>query len=84
MNEERRKELMGRSIYAKGFPKDSILDDLLKFFKEHGEVENVIMRRYTDKTAKKVFFKGSVFATFKTKEEVLIIFMVLYKLIALE
>ncbi|XP_059059316.1 la protein homolog [Achroia grisella] len=69
MNEERRKELMSRTIYAKGFPKDSILDDMLKFFKQFEEVENVLMRRYLDSHTKTRAFKGSVFATFKTKEQ---------------
>ncbi|CAH0726291.1 unnamed protein product, partial [Brenthis ino] len=69
MNEERRKELAARTIYAKGFPKDSNLDDLLKYFKQFDEVENIIMRRYQDRQTKKRLFKGSVFATFKTKEQ---------------
>ncbi|XP_026756947.2 la protein homolog [Galleria mellonella] len=69
MNEERRKELMSRTIYAKGFPKHSVLDDLLKFFKQYEEVENVLMRRYLDSHTKARHFKGSVFATFKTKEQ---------------
>ncbi|XP_038206813.1 la protein homolog [Zerene cesonia] len=69
MNEERRKELTARTIYAKGFPKDSTLDDILQFFKQYDLVENVIMRRYQDKQSKKKLFKGSVFATFKTKEQ---------------
>ncbi|CAH2066011.1 unnamed protein product, partial [Iphiclides podalirius] len=68
MNEERRKELSSRTIYAKGFPKESTLDDLLKFFKEFDDVENIIMRRYQERQTKKRHFKGSVFVTFKTKE----------------
>ncbi|XP_046961656.1 la protein homolog [Vanessa cardui] len=69
MNEERRKELTGRTVYAKGFPKDASLDDILKYFKQFEEVENIIMRRYQDRQTKKRLFKGSVFATFKTKEQ---------------
>ncbi|XP_013181347.1 PREDICTED: la protein homolog [Papilio xuthus] len=69
MNEERRKEMMARTVYAKGFPKDSTLDDLLKFFKDYDGVENIIMRRYQDRQTKKRHFKGSVFLTFKTKEQ---------------
>ncbi|CAH0404606.1 unnamed protein product [Chilo suppressalis] len=69
MNEERRKELLARTVYAKGFPKHASLDDLIKFFKDHEEVENIIMRRYLDRTTKKRLFKGSVFVTFKTKEQ---------------
>lgn len=69
MNEERRKEVVDRSIYAKGFPKDALLDDVLKYFSQFEEVVNVIMRKYPDKAAQKRLFKGSVFATFKTKEQ---------------
>ncbi|CAH2105009.1 unnamed protein product [Euphydryas editha] len=69
MNEERRKELTSRTIYIKGFPKEASLDDILKYFKQFDEVENVIMRRYQDRLSKKRLFKGSVFATFKTKEQ---------------
>ncbi|KAJ2944513.1 hypothetical protein O0L34_g3858 [Tuta absoluta] len=71
MNEERRKELMARTIYAKGFPKDSVLDDILKFFhsqSSQADVENVVMRRYVDRKSKQRLFKGSVFATFKSQE----------------
>ncbi|XP_050685458.1 la protein homolog [Leptidea sinapis] len=69
MNEERRKELSSRTIYAKGFPKDAVLDDILTFFKKFNDVENIIMRRYQDRQTKKKNFKGSVFVTFKTKEQ---------------
>lgn len=70
MNEDRRKELASRTVYAKGFPKDAQLDDLLKFFKQFETVENLIMRRYQDRVTKAKLFKGSVFAMFKTKEQV--------------
>lgn len=76
MNEERRKELQGRTVYAKGLPKDSKLDELLKFFKQHGDVENIVMRKYLDRSKKQRIFKGSVFVTFKNKEQVRNIFFV--------
>ncbi|XP_026325537.1 la protein homolog [Hyposmocoma kahamanoa] len=69
MNEERRKELQGRTVYTKGLPKDSKLDELLKFFKQHGDVENIVMRKYLDRSKKQRIFKGSVFVTFKNKEQ---------------
>ncbi|CAG9567509.1 unnamed protein product [Danaus chrysippus] len=69
MNEERRKELVSRTIYAKGFGKDTSLDDILKYFKQFEEVENIIMRKYQDRKTKERIFKGSVFATFKTKDQ---------------
>ncbi|PZC80276.1 hypothetical protein B5X24_HaOG214975 [Helicoverpa armigera] len=69
MNEERRKELSNRTIYAKGFPKDSTLDELLKHFRQFETVENIIMRKYQDRSSKKRLFKGSIFVTFKTREQ---------------
>ncbi|KAJ8729678.1 hypothetical protein PYW08_001259 [Mythimna loreyi] len=69
MNEERRKELSNRTIYAKGFPKDATLDDLLKHFKKYDQVENIIMRKFQERSSKKRMFKGSVFITFKTREQ---------------
>lgn len=69
MNEERRKELTNRTIYAKGFPKESTLDDLLKHFKQYDHVENIIMRKYQERSTKKRMFKGSAFITFKTREQ---------------
>uniref|UniRef100_T1IUN2 Uncharacterized protein n=1 Tax=Strigamia maritima TaxID=126957 RepID=T1IUN2_STRMM len=53
-----------RSIYAKGFPQDTQLDDILEFFDSHGPIENVFMRRF--RNDKK--FKGSVFTLFKSEE----------------
>lgn len=70
MNEERRKEIGARTIYVKGFPKEASLDEILKYFRQFDDVENIIMRRYLDRQSKKRVFKGSVFATFKTKEQV--------------
>ncbi|KAJ0181598.1 hypothetical protein K1T71_002320 [Dendrolimus kikuchii] len=68
-NEERRKELSKRTIYAKGFTKNASLDEILKFFKQFDEVENIVMRKYQERNTKKRIFKGSVFATFKTREQ---------------
>ncbi|CAL1546719.1 unnamed protein product [Lymnaea stagnalis] len=62
---ERRDEIASRSIYAKGFPLDSTLDDLMAFFEKYGSVENVYLKRdFTKKT-----FKGSVFVVFNQKED---------------
>uniref|UniRef100_A0A069DU10 Putative rna-binding protein la n=1 Tax=Panstrongylus megistus TaxID=65343 RepID=A0A069DU10_9HEMI len=66
MNEDRRKQLMERTVYCKGFPRDSKLNDLLEFFYKHGEIENVAMRSWNDKAANEWKFKGSVFVIFKT------------------
>uniref|UniRef100_A0ABL0DNP6 Uncharacterized protein n=1 Tax=Rhodnius prolixus TaxID=13249 RepID=A0ABL0DNP6_RHOPR len=69
MNEERRKLLMERTVYCKGFPLDSKLNDLLEFFYQYGEIENVAMRSWHDKAANEWKFKGSVFVIFKTEAE---------------
>jgi hypothetical protein len=42
LNEERRQELMSRTVYCKGFPRDgTTLDNLLEFFSSYGSVENI-------------------------------------------
>lgn len=42
MNEERRQELMSRTVYCKGFPRDdTTLDNLLEFFSSYGSIENI-------------------------------------------
>lgn len=71
LNEERRKELMTRTVYVKGFPKDDLsIDICLEFFKKYGTTpEDIILRRYLEKITKKWLFKGSIFATFKTVDQ---------------
>lgn len=70
LSDARRQEIIGRSVYIKGFPKeDTTLDMLLEFLKGFGKIDNVQMRNYHDKVEDKWKFKGSVFVTFPTKEE---------------
>jgi lupus La protein len=57
-------EVKTRTVYIKGFPPETTLDDIMEFLKPHGEIVNVIMRRLKESKA----FKGSIFATFKDKE----------------
>uniref|UniRef100_A0A915PRA1 Uncharacterized protein n=1 Tax=Setaria digitata TaxID=48799 RepID=A0A915PRA1_9BILA len=54
-----------RTVYIKGFGRDTKLDDILSFVKQFGSVENVMMRR--EKSEKRAF-KGSVFVTYKNQE----------------
>lgn len=68
-NEERRKEIMSRTAYVKGFPLNSDIDTLLKYFADFEKVGHVNMRKYLDKPTKTYKFKGSVFVTFDTKEQ---------------
>ncbi|CRL00678.1 CLUMA_CG013938, isoform A [Clunio marinus] len=68
-NETRRKEVQSRTAYAKGFPLDSTLSQLIDYFNNNFEnVEQVIMRKYFCSKEKKHFFKGSVFVTFSKRE----------------
>jgi len=66
-SEEFKKDTEARTVYLKGFPKETTtLDDLIEFF--HGGFENVLnvyMRMYFDKKTKERHFKGSVMVTFK-------------------
>lgn len=62
--EERRQDVSARTVYAKVFPLDSTLDELVAFFESYGPMETVFMRKDAHKD-----FKGSVFATFRTKDD---------------
>ncbi|CAJ0592413.1 unnamed protein product [Cylicocyclus nassatus] len=53
------------TVYMKGFEQNTSLDDIMTFAKKFGQVENVLMRR----TKPDRVFKGSVFITYKTREE---------------
>ncbi|KAL9928400.1 la autoantigen-like [Glossina fuscipes fuscipes] len=68
-NEERRKELMTRTAYVKGFPVDSDMNTLIDYFNAYEKVAHIYMRKYVDKPTKQYKFKGSVFVTFETKEQ---------------
>jgi len=72
--EESRKSLEARTAYAKGYDKENTtLDELLDYFNEtNPAVVSVQMRNYAEnkgKEGKTWHFKGSVFITFKTKED---------------
>lgn len=70
-NEERRKEIFGRTVYVKGFaPEDGTqMSELLEFFEPFEKIVNIVMRKYHDKASKKYLFKGSVFVTFANKDQ---------------
>lgn len=68
-NEETRKDQFERTIYLKGFPVDTTIEQLLDHFKSVETVANVAMRKFHDKASKEYKFKGSVFLTFATKEQ---------------
>ncbi|KAL7740751.1 hypothetical protein ACLKA6_012366 [Drosophila palustris] len=68
-NEERRKEIQERTAYAKGFPLDSQMAEILDFVNAYDKVVNVTMRKHYDKPTKSYKFKGSIFVTFEKKEQ---------------
>ncbi|KAK8767441.1 hypothetical protein V5799_005771 [Amblyomma americanum] len=63
--DKERQKLDEVTVYAKGFPPTTTIDELLEFFGQFGQCINVFMRRFPGNRK----FKGSVFATFTTKEE---------------
>lgn len=69
MNEELRKEIISRTAYVKGFPQELDMQALLEFFKSYPKVVNVVIRKYLDKPSKTHKSKGSVFATFTTRDQ---------------
>lgn len=68
-NEETRKELISRTAYVKGFPLDLELSTIIEYFKDFPKVSHVVIRKYLDKPTKSYKSKGSVFATFSTKDQ---------------
>ncbi|KAH8412648.1 hypothetical protein KR009_003988 [Drosophila setifemur] len=68
-NEERRKEIQERTAYAKGFPLESQMSELLDFCSSYDKVVNLTMRKHYDKPTKSYKFKGSIFLTFETKDQ---------------
>ncbi|XP_046677484.1 LOW QUALITY PROTEIN: la protein homolog [Homalodisca vitripennis] len=68
-SEARRKEILKRSVYVKGFPQEGFtIDNALDFFEEYGSTDDVVMRFYQDKATKTWHFKGSVFIKYPTKD----------------
>ncbi|KAL4447785.1 hypothetical protein ABPG75_005004 [Micractinium tetrahymenae] len=59
------REVDERSLYASPFPFDATLDALSDFFRQHGSVQCVRMRRHLQSKD----FKGSVFVEFSSVEE---------------
>ncbi|XP_031640467.1 la protein homolog [Contarinia nasturtii] len=68
-NEETRKEIISRSAYVKGFPKEMEMPEFIEFFKDYPKVVHVTIRKYLDKPTKTYKSKGSAFVTFSTREQ---------------
>lgn len=64
--EEWKQEQEARTVYMKGFPlNDMTIEKFKEFLKPYETHENIVMRKYSDKS-KKLHFKGSIFVQFKT------------------
>ncbi|TSK42105.1 Lupus La protein [Bagarius yarrelli] len=61
--DEYKDALKHKSIYMKGFPLDTTLDDIKDWLSDKGHVENIQMRKGPQKT-----FKGSIFAVLESEE----------------
>ncbi|XP_028250104.1 lupus La protein [Parambassis ranga] len=62
-NDEYKDALKHKSVYMKGFPLETTLDEIQEWLNEKGTIENIQMRRNLQKQ-----FKGSVFICFDTEE----------------
>ncbi|XP_026070266.1 lupus La protein [Carassius auratus] len=62
-NEEYRDALKHKSIYMKGFPLETTLDEIKEWFADKCTVENIYMRKGVQKT-----FKGSIFVVLASEE----------------
>ncbi|KAM8857215.1 lupus La protein [Synchiropus picturatus] len=62
-NEEYKDALKHKSVYIKGFPLDSSLDEIQEWLSGKGPIESIQMRRTLQRQ-----FKGSVFICFDTEE----------------
>lgn len=68
-NEETRKEIISRTAYVKGFPKEMEMPEFIEFFKDYPKVSHVVIRKYLDKPTKTYKSKGSVFVTFSARDQ---------------
>lgn len=64
-DEEFRDAVKHKSIYMKGFPLETTLDEVKEWLADKGTVENIQMRKGLQKT-----FKGSIFAVLESEDAV--------------
>ncbi|XP_059896662.1 lupus La protein [Gadus macrocephalus] len=63
INEDYKDAMKNKSVYIKGFPLETTLDEILEWTTGKGQAENIQMRRNLQRQ-----FKGSVFLCFDTEE----------------
>lgn len=57
-------EMIERSIYCKGFPKEATMDEILQFSAAYNDIVRVIQRKVDNKQ-----FKGSIYLVFNSKDQ---------------
>lgn len=57
-------EMVERSVYCKGFPKEATMDEILQFSAAYNNIVRVIQRKLDNKR-----FKGSVYLVFNSKDQ---------------
>ncbi|XP_034429094.1 lupus La protein [Hippoglossus hippoglossus] len=63
LNDEYKDAVKHKSVYIKGFPLETSLDEIQEWLNAKGDIENIQMRRNLQRQ-----FKGSVFICFNTEE----------------
>lgn len=63
VNDEYKASITHKSVYIKGFPLETSLDEIQEWLNGKGSIENIQMRRNLQRQ-----FKGSVFICFETEE----------------
>ncbi|TKS67232.1 La autoantigen -like protein [Collichthys lucidus] len=63
LNDEYKDALKHKSVYIKGFPLETTLDEIQEWLNGKGDIENIQMRRNLQRQ-----FKGSVFICFDSEE----------------
>ncbi|XP_026469068.1 la protein homolog [Ctenocephalides felis] len=69
LTEDYIKEVLNRTVYVKGFFAATKFDEIKDFFSSYQTVENIEQRFFKDIVKSTRIFKGSVFATFSTRQQ---------------
>ncbi|RDD37120.1 Lupus La protein [Trichoplax sp. H2] len=64
VTEDKRVDMKSRTVYVKGFPPETSLEQIENFITTFGQVNYIRMRRYKDRN-----FKGSIFVEFCKQED---------------
>lgn len=62
-------EIKRRTVYMKGFPSETTLDEIAEFMGRFGTPQNIIMRKTKGGKETPRIFKGSVFVTYEDQQQ---------------